>query len=484
MKNIVLVYPPLKKGEVYGPYEKAENVLPPLGLASLAAVVREAGRDVAIVDAVAEALSIDEAARRVRDMSPRFVGITAATVAIENAALLASRIKETQPETTILIGGPHVTAVPEKTLGLFESLDAAVIGEGERTLPALLEAIEGGADLGAVEGIAFRRDGSVTLTSRRPFIDDLDTLPMPAYDLLPDLSRFYRPAAHNFKRLPSSSMITSRGCPGRCVFCDLKVFGHRCRRHSIAYVMRIVHYLTKEFGIRDLRIPDDTFVISKKDVLGFCAEIIREKVDISWSCQARVNYVDRDLLRAMRRAGCWQVDYGIESGSQKILDALKKGITREQALDALRWTKEAGIQAKGYFMLGSPGETLETIQETIRFAREAHLDSFQVSFFTPFPGSPIYGEIARHGVLDEDWGRMSIWNPVFVPHGMTKSRLVKASQDALRSFYLRPRTIARYFLRIRSIRGFLDVTKSGLIVMRYIFKKKIPVSAPGHRRSL
>lgn len=471
MKDLVLVYPPLRRGEVYGPYEKAENVLPPLGLASLAAVAREKGLDVAIVDAVAEGLSIGLTADRVRGMNPRFVGITATTVAIENAALLASLLKEALPGATTIIGGVHVTAIPEKTMSLFPAFDVAVLGEGERTLLELIESIDSRAGLAAVRGIAFRDNDAAVFTPPRPFIDDLDTLPFPAYDLLPDLSHYYRPSAHNFKRLPSAPMMTSRGCPGQCIFCDLTIFGRRCRRNSVPYVMRLIEHLIRKFGIRDIRIPDDTFVIKRDYVVSLCEEIIRRNIDISWSCQARVNFVDPEILGMMKRAGCWQIDYGIESGSPAILKTLKKGITTEKAREALRWTQEAGIQSKGYFMLGSPGETPETIEETILFARTACLDSFQVSFFTPFPGSPAYAEIDRHGVLDENWGRMSIWNPVFVPHGMTKEQLVKASQRALRSFYLRPGTIMRYLTRIRSLRAFHDVAKSGLIVMKYVFSR-------------
>lgn len=472
MSDIVLVYPPLKRGEVYGPFEKAENVLPPLGLASLAAVCREAGKKVSVIDAVAERLSLEETARRVTALRPAVAGISAATVGIQNAGLLAGLIKKGLPGTTLLVGGPHVTAIPVKTLSIFGSFDIAVIGEGERTLLELIGALERGGDCSAVHGIAFRSDGGVIVTPPRPFIEDLDSLPMPAYDLLPDLARVYRPAAHNFKRLPSTSMITSRGCTGRCIFCDLKTFGNRCRRNSIPYTMRVVEYLTGRFGIRDLRIPDDTFVISRKHVLAFCDEVSARGIDISWSCQARVNTVDPELLAAMKRAGCWQIDYGIESGSQRILDTLRKGITREQALRALRWTKDAGIQTKGYFMLGSPGETPETIRETIAFARTAALDSFQVSFFTPFPGSPVYDEIASHGVLEEQWGSMSIWNPVFVPRGMTKTQLVDASRRALRSFYLRPGTILRYLMRIRSFGGLRDVAKSGMLVLKYMFARR------------
>jgi anaerobic magnesium-protoporphyrin IX monomethyl ester cyclase len=470
MSDIVFIYPPLRRSEVYGPFEKAENILPPLGIASCAAVVRGSGKRVAIIDAVAEHLSLDASVQRACEMRPRFVGITAATVAIENASLLASGIKQKVPGVTIILGGPHVTAVPEKTLRLFSGFDIAVIGEGERTLEELLNAIEGAKDLTGVTGIAFRRDGTVIRNPPRAFIENLDSLPIPAYDLLPDLPRFYRPSAHNFKRLPSISMITSRGCPGRCIFCDLKTFGHKCRRNSIPYTMNMLDYLIGEFGIRDFRLPDDTFVIDRKHVMDFCDELARKKIRITWSCQARVNCVDSDLLNAMRRAGCWQIDYGIESGSQAILNTLKKGITREMAMNALRLTREAGIQAKGYFIIGSPGETLATIQETIRFAKEAPLDSFQVSFFTPFPGSPVYKEIANHGVLEEDWGKMSIWNPVFVPHGMTKDALVQASREALRSFYLRPGVIARYLFRIRSFRGLADIIRSGLIVLRYILR--------------
>ncbi len=472
MTEIVFIYPPLRRGEVYGPFENAENVLPPLGIASLAAVCREAGKTVSIVDAVAERLSLEETARRVAALRPAAAGISAATVGIENAGRLAGLLKEALPRTAVIVGGPHVTAVPGKTLSLFGAIDVAVIGEGERTILDLLDTLGRGGDLSTVRGIAFRREGGVTVTPPRPFVEDLDSLPIPAYDLLPDLARLYRPAAHNFKRLPSTSMITSRGCPGRCIFCDLKTFGNRCRRNSIPYTMRVVERLISDFGIRDVRIPDDTFVIDRAHVLSFCGEIVRRGLDISWSCQARVNLVDPELLRAMRRAGCWQVDYGIESGSRKILETLRKGITPAQALRALRWTRDAGIQAKGYFMIGSPGETPETIRETIAFARKAALDSFQVSFFTPFPGSPVYDEIARHGVLEEKWGSMSIWNPVFVPHGMTKGQLVDASRRALRSFYLRPRTILRYLTRIRTMGGLRDVARSGLLVMHYIFARR------------
>lgn len=444
MSSMVFVNPPLTLEERYGNLAEGGSLAPPQGLCNLAAVTRENDFKTYIVDSAALGLSYDETVKEVLTHSPDYVGITAVTISIYNAAKVAKMLKSVDRDIPVIIGGPHVTAVPEETLERFPEFDIGVVGEGEVTLMELLKGIEEGKELRGIDGLVTRDKGSIKVTQSRELIKDLDALPLPAWDLLPDLRKYYRPPAFSFNKLPSTSLITSRGCPGQCTFCDRSVFGNKVRAYSAEYVIDMITHLVENYGIRDIIVDDDNFMLFKPRMRDICNKLIENDFDLTWSCNSRVDIVDPDILSLARKAGCWQIAYGIESGSQEILNLIKKKITLSKIKTTLKWTKKAGIKTKGFFMIGHPTETKETIRATIDFAKSADLDDFQMSMFTPFPKTEIYRNAEKYGKLDRNWKQMNGWYPVFIPNDLTKEELIRYSKAAIREFYLRPKIIISY----------------------------------------
>jgi len=473
MKNIIFVNPPLTLEERYGSLSGAANTMPSLGLLSLAAVVRTNNFNSHIIEASSLGLDYKDTLEEIFKYSPDYVGITATTLSIHNAAKLARMIKKKDKAVCVIIGGVHLTAIPEETMRNFKQFDVGVIGEGEETLIELLKASRDGRDLKTIKGLIVRDGGNLYLTERRPFIKDLNKLPLPAWDLLPGFPKAYHPPSFRFKRLPAASIVTSRGCPMKCVFCDRSVFGNSCRWFSAKYVVEMIKVLQQKYGVREVLIEDDTFVIAKPRLISICEELLKENLNLSWSCLARVDMVEPKILALMRRAGCWQIGYGIESGVQKILDFIGKKITLKQIETALKWTKEAGIETKGFFIIGHPTETIETIEKTINFAKSIDLDDFNIFKLTPFPGSEIYKTAHRYGKFNDNWEKMNLLETVFVPEGLTKNELEKYSKLALRRFYLRPKIILSYIKRIiANPRNLNKIFRGFLAFLKEIFKRE------------
>ncbi len=466
MNRIVFIDPPLSLDERYGSWARGGTRTPPLGLAQLAAVTRQHGYDTAILDCPTLALDRSQAVRAVLDLNPRYVGLTATTVAICNAADLAKDLKAANPAWTIIVGGPHTTAVPKETMGAFPAFDIGVVGEGEETLVELLQALESGRPLQTVRGVIFREGDALVQTAPRPFIEDLDALPLPAWDLLPDLARSYDTPTFTLGGSPASSLVTSRGCCGHCTFCDRSVFGNACRFHSAERVFEFMKLLHERFGINDVIIHDDAFVINRRRVEKVCQLLIESGLGVTWGCNARVNLVFPELLALMKKAGCWQIGYGIETGCQRILDLIDKGVRVEQIEAAVRYTHEAGIRTRGFFMVGHPGEDESSIRETIAFAKRIPIDDFQMTLFTPMPGSEIYRDAQTYGAMECDWRKMNMWLPVFVPHGLSAEQLIYWQRRAFRAFYLRPRTMWNYAKIVRRPGHLSKLLKGSLAILQ------------------
>jgi radical SAM superfamily enzyme YgiQ (UPF0313 family) len=447
--HIVFVNPPISLEERYGKLSSSGSMAPPLGLCHLASVCRNKGFATAIVDANPLGLNHHEVVEQIFSYDPGFIGITASTVSIQSAARIADMVKQRNSRKHVIIGGPHVTAVPASTMERFNSFDTGVIGEGELTIVELLRTLQAGGSLDSIPGVIFRDNGRVALNKKRRPITNLDTLPMPAWDLLPELRHFYKPVSLSYKQLPSTSFITSRGCSGKCTFCDRTVFGNVCRGFTAEYLFEMVKELYFRYHIRDILFDDDNLILFKPRLARFCELLLASELDLTWACNARVDIVDGETLQLMAKAGCWQIAYGIESGSQQILDVLKKGITLDQIRSAVIMTRKAGIQTKGFFMIGSPLETPKTIEDTIRFTLELPLDDFQTTFFTPLPGCELYETIETYGTLEDNWSKMSMWYPVFVPNGMSREELILYAKRAFRRFYFRPKILWGYLKTLR-----------------------------------
>ena len=417
---------------------EGEEAIPGTGVLVLAAVARRRGYRVAIVDGKRPGTTIDVVARQVVAHEPEHVAISATTIAVANGARVAAAVRRLAPRAVITLGGPHVSAVPEATLERYPAFDFGIVGEGERSYVALLEALADGQHLEAVPGLAWRTAGGIRVNPRAPFLDgeELDALPEPAWDLLPEFPLRFQPNVFNYRQTPVASLVTSRGCPFSCAFCDRSTSGRRGRYHSVEHVVAQCERLER-LGVRHILFYDDLFTVSRSRVVALCERFLARGLRFTWSCNSHPNLLDPPTLRLMRRAGCWQIGYGIESGSQRILDLVKHEVKLPRMLETLRRTREAGIRVKGLLMMGHPTEDEASLQDTIAFLRSAPCDLVQITKFTPYPGTPLYTTIRRYGRFEEDWERMNAMQWVFVPHGLTAERLERAFRTAYRTFYSR-----------------------------------------------
>ncbi|MBU4223044.1 MAG: B12-binding domain-containing radical SAM protein [Euryarchaeota archaeon] len=380
------------------PPQNTKYPQPPLGLASIAAVLEQKGHLVEIIDANALQLSDREIVMKVKGAD--VIGITAMTPAINSAIKIAKEIKREDPEQTIILGGPHATILPEETLNKAPQIDMIVRGEGEKTMWELFDALENNKDLQNINGLTFRNNG-IRSTPSQPSIVDLDNLPFLAYHLLP-IHKYKLHPPHG-RKLPYMAMMTSRGCPYNCIYCSKPIFGQKFRAQSPERTVDEVEYLIDKFKIKEIVFYDDSFTLNKNRIFQLCEEIHKRKIDIIWSCETRVDLVNEELLKAMKKAGCYMIAYGIEAGNQMILNNLRKKITTEQIRSAIDLTHKAGIQSVGYFMLGSPWETPATIRETVDFTKSLKLDFAQFSVMIPFPGTDIFELYMKSGHVTSNW---------------------------------------------------------------------------------
>ncbi|MFC2020378.1 B12-binding domain-containing radical SAM protein [Chloroflexota bacterium] len=414
---------------------------PPMGLALIAAVLEKAGYPVTVVDANALNLQPEAVEPLVKDAD--IVGLTAMTPSINTAIAIARHLKKACPDLPIVLGGTHATLLPEETLAIAPEIDVIVRGEGEDTFIELLQALESKQPLSTIAGVSYKKDGRVVSNPASSKMVDLDSLPFLAYHLLP--WQKYKPHPPHGRALPFAVIITSRGCPYRCAYCSKPIFGNKFRAQTPERVVEEIVYYQKNFGIKEIAFYDDSFTLDKERARAIADEIIKKELKIHWTCETRVNLVDKELLRHIKQAGCYSIAYGIESGSPEILKALDKEITLEQAVEAVRFSREAGLQTIGYFMIGSPGESPDTIRQTIEFAKKLKLDFAQFSVTTPFPGTKLY-DLYLNGRKGEDipWesfvyaGTGNGITPIFESDLLSRGEIQQWTRRAYREFYLRP----------------------------------------------
>ncbi|MEM1563079.1 MAG: radical SAM protein [Candidatus Bathyarchaeia archaeon] len=411
---------------------------PPIGLAYLASMIRNE-HEVRIIDSNAINYGLDDIRRELKNFYPDVVGITSTTPSIYEAYRVAEAAKSVRDDCIVVIGGPHVTFLPEEALTECKSVDVIVQGEGEETFQELVKAIDHGTPLENVRGIAYRKNDKVVVTKPRPFIRDLDKIPFPSFDMLP----IWRYELQRVRYMPITS---SRGCPFKCSFCaSSHLFGGCWRGRSPKNVVEEIKLIHDEFKIKNIEFVDDTFTLNIKRAEEICDEILREGLDISWGASSRVDTINKRLAEKMRRAGCWIVYLGIESASQEILNSMGKKITISQIVKAVKTLKEAGIQILGSFILGFPEETIETAEQTITFAKKLDLDYAQFSILTPYPGTPIYEYAKENGMLlTSDWSKFNAVEPVMKLKNLTIKQLQSLFEKAYLTFYMRPKMLWKW----------------------------------------
>lgn len=408
----------------------------PLGLAYLASALERENQTVKIIDAPTLNWGMDEIRKEIDNFQPQVVGITSTTPTIYDAYQVAELSKKINPRIKVVMGGPHVTFTSFTTLKECPAVDIVVRGEGEETLKEIIKGMEGSLSFSEIKGITYRQENKIFQNPDRQFIRNLDEIPTPAYHLLP--LEHYRLGKHRF-----GNIITSRGCPFSCIFCSSsQLYGKVWRARTPENVVQELKLLRNKYKIREIEFLDDTFTLDRRRAEKICELIIKQNLDISWSASSRVNTLDPELATKMRKAGCHTIYLGIESGSQKILDLIGKGIKLSQSFRAVEIARKAGLNTLGTFIIGIPGETVETIKKTINLARKLSLNFAQFTLCTPYPGTKLFKIARERGLLFTlDWSKYTILDPVMQVPGLIGEKLSRWLERAYLSFYLRPRFI-------------------------------------------
>jgi len=458
--RILLIYP-----RVYSVFKKGvtaqKNV--PLGLAYIAAFLEREGHSVRILDMNIRPQNFKDELKRYPDL----VGISATTPLVREAWRLTSKVKETS-DAPVVLGGPHPTALPEGSLQ--NGADIIVRQEGEETIKELCEALEREGNLSSIRGISFKDGEKIVHNPPRPYILDLDTVPFPALHLFEPLSNYVPPQPLIDRPGISCNIITSRGCPYGCSFCHKATFGRIWRANSIEYVVELWRRLVDEFHVKNVGVQDDVFNLDPIRVEKICDRLVREKIDTAWTAVngLRADKFNRRLIRKMKRAGCVRVGFGVESGSQRIVDLIGKGLSLDKVEAAFRLCKEERIETIGFFMFGNFGESRESMEATINLAMKLDPDYGSFYIAVPFPGSRLYDIVREKGrFLVTDWELYGQLQGIayFEIGDLTKDLVESMWKKAYRSFYLRPKILARTLFKTETWLNLPNIVRASMHYM-------------------
>jgi anaerobic magnesium-protoporphyrin IX monomethyl ester cyclase len=443
-----------KLGKKVGPRSE------PLSLLYLATFLNNNGHEAFVLDCAAEGISLDELRLKLEKGNYDVVGVALLTAMYSPAVNICKLVKKINPAIKVIVGGSHASLRPKKTVQDEESIDVVTINEAEFTFLELLDVFNGKGKLEDVQGIAFKdKNGTVVQNKERKKIQDLDVFPIPNRDLIN--MKLYRPSVSYYKRLPAYTMITTRGCPYRCLFCATSQSGYRM--HSIKRVVKEMKILVEKYGSREILMRDDTFTLNRQRTLDLCSAIIDAGLHkkVIWDCITRANLVDYELLKVMKAAGCWGIHFGVEGGTQKLIDNIQKDTNLEVFKAAFRDCKKLGIETRGYFMVGLPGSTREDDLATIKFAKELNPDWAQFTITTPYPGTQLFDEAEKWGKFNtdiSDWDKYLTWSGygdtelVWTAHGRTSQDVKEMQRKAMRSYYFRPGIILGKLKNIDNIK--------------------------------
>jgi len=422
----------------------------PLGLGYLAAVAERDGHRAAIIDAAVEHITMSELLRRTAAFGPDLIGLTGVTTSWAMTVATAKAFKSQQPRRPVLVGGPHLAAWGGEALRE-APFDAGVLGEGETALQRIL----GGERWGDIPGLLLPRDGAVIGTGPGEIVADLDDLPFPARHLMK--AELYRPIPADYRELPKIPMITTRGCPHGCIFCDKSVFGRRMRAHGVERVLDEMEHCIGRHGARGIAFLDSTFSTLRERAKDIARGMLVRNIRTDWTCTLRADSVDEEMFALFKQAGCWRVRLGIESGDPDTLRRIDKDVEPEQIRRAAQWADEAGLQVKAFFMIGHFGETEASVRRSIDFAKSLPLMEVTVQINTPMRGTPQYEQWSSWGTLqEEDPTKFSYWEPVFVPTGWPKDKLAAAHRRFYREFLLRP---SLWWRHVKHLKGWRDIRR-------------------------
>lgn len=449
----------------------------PLGLLFIAGSLRAAGHEVRVLDNEAERLPRDDIYRLFDSFNPDVVGFSLWTSNINYESNLGRELKQRKPSLKVIVGGPHLDLYSRETLERFDYIDYGFVGEAEQTVVEWANFVAARTTNHDVPGLIYRNGNSVEMNPPPRVEANLDVLPMPTYDLVP-VDRYYSALASHH---PYLYLLGSRGCPFRCTYCAKDIGGSAVRYHSPENILRQFLYYHDKLGIQEIHFYDDTFTLNQKRIVKLCNLFIEHRIPdkMRWTVRSRPDAVTADLLQLMKKAGCYRIGYGVESGNQEILDLMQRDISKEQIRTAVRIAKEAGMEVVSNFILGYPGETKKTLEDTMRFAIEIDPHYAQFTMFTYLPNSLLWNSLPEDSIPKKAWRDFSSGTIDTLHDSMLRFPGEDYSLEYLSRFhaksnirfYWRPSKVLQLLARIRSFKQFKQYLNQGfsLVDLRRAF---------------
>ena len=474
--KVLLINPPvpnIMRGSLPPVVKDETGMFPPLGLLYIAAHAETVDNcSVSVLDCQAERITHETLRERVNEISPDVVGIQTMTFTLIDTLIVAKTIRSLNPETFIVFGGPHATIYPTETAQIPE-VDAVIPGEGEYVFADLLKALAAKREPETVQYVITKKNLGNAVTWEH--ITELDQLLMPARHLI-DNSKYTSPLA---KKNPITTIMSSRGCPAKCIFCDRPQMGKLFRKRSAANVVDEMSYCSEKFGVEEFVFYDDTFTTNRKRVLEVCRIITERKLNVSWDIRARVDTVNEAMIDSLQKAGCHRIHYGVESGSPKIQKRLLKHLDLQMVKEVFSMTKKAGIETLGYFMIGCPDEVEEDMKQTFDLIQSLPMDYAHIAIFTPFPGTNIYRQALEEGFYDNDyWKEFAIapkleFTPKYWNQYFSDEELLHLMKKAYGRFYGRPSYIFKRLLKLRSVNELVRKGTFGAKLLKSVYFEKV-----------
>lgn len=462
---------------LFRPYSKADELIPPFGLGYLATALRK-NHDTQILDGIKENMTPENFKEFLRENKFDVIGIQLFTFHINAVKEYIRVIKKVSPESKIILGGPHPSCDPINIFYYFPDINFAFKGEAEIGLAKLMDLMLASEkineqELKEIPGLIWRDKENKTVVNNQIFVEDLDILGYPSWDLLKPDTYPLAPHGAFFKNYPIAPIIITRGCPFNCTFCAGRlVSGRKIRRRSVASVIQEIKELYHKYGIREIHIEDDNFTFYRDLVMEFCDELRRNNLNISWVCPngVRLDTLDKELLLKMKGAGLYSLSVGVESGSDRVLAHMQKSLNTEKIKEKVALIRETGLEVIGFFVIGYPAETRYDILDTIKFAKKLDLKRANFTIFKPFPGTPMTDKLIADNELpeiQENWEKYILADAVYAPNGFTTKELKNLRRRAFLSFYLRPKILFKMIREIKNFKHFKIVMKR---ILRWIFK--------------
>jgi len=463
------------QSDVYG--TRMIPAYPPLGLLYIAAVLEKENHNVDVIDFDVDINKFADFKSLLRNNTYDLIGLSAVTPTINNAYYLAENIKSIKKDIPIILGGIHATISPNECISN-EFIDYVAIGESENTIVEFINELQKpNPSFFKVRGIAYKIKGEVFLNEKRELEPNLNKFPFPARHLLRNPGSYSPP---DVERMPAAPIFLTRGCFGKCTYCCTKqIFGRKMRFRSLGNMIEEIDEIVR-LGYKEMHILDDNFTANKKKVVELCNEIRKRNYDLNYEISngLRADMVDYEVLSALKSIGVKNVGFGIESGNEQILKNIKKEISKDTTREAIRLAKELKFEIWGFFIIGLPGETPETVRETINFAKELDPDFAKFLILKPFPGSEVYNQLFSENLIHNfNYSNYGVYtSPVHSLETMDSNEILYWQKKAFRDFYFRPRKIVHHILRIKNLTNLKTILRGFLFVVKNIFKLRSEVS--------